>query len=155
MRRMRRRGDDSRYRRFARAKNVATKSPVGVCAIIIRGNVLPSRYARMQMLKKLDVNKATLANIFLETKALREFLADPVFTDERGFSDLASDVIDEVYGKPVKSDFANISAMCWFYTPKQNVLLKLLQDRGIISKKQGYREPVRTSSFKEWSKQHP
>jgi hypothetical protein len=45
-----------------------------------------------QMLKKLDVNKATLANIFLETKALREFLADPVFTDERGFSDLASDV---------------------------------------------------------------
>jgi hypothetical protein len=33
-------------------------------------------------------------------------------------------------------------------------LLKLLQDRGIISKKQGYREPVRTSSFKEWSKQH-
>jgi len=25
----------------------------------------------MQMLKKLDVNKATLANIFLETKALR------------------------------------------------------------------------------------
>ena len=67
------------------------------------------------MLKKLDVNKATLANIFLETKALREFLADPVFTDERGFSDLASDVIDEVYGKPVKSDFANISAMCWFY----------------------------------------
>jgi hypothetical protein len=84
----------------------------------------------MQMLKKLDVNKATLANIFLETKALREFLADPVFTDERGFSDLASDVIDEVYGKPVKSDFANISAMCWSYTPKQNVLLKLLQDRG-------------------------
>jgi hypothetical protein len=46
----------------------------------MRGNVLPSRYARMQMLKKLDVNKATLANTFLETKALREFLADPVFT---------------------------------------------------------------------------
>jgi hypothetical protein len=109
----------------------------------------------MQMLKKLDVNDATLANIFLETTTLRGFLADPVFNDERGFSDLASDVIDEVYGKPVKSDFANISAMCWFYTQKQNVLLKLLRDRGIISKKQGYREPVRTSSFKEWSKQHP
>jgi hypothetical protein len=85
-----------------------------------------------QMLKKLDVNDATLANIFLETKVLQEFLADPVFTDGRGFYDLASDVIDEVYGKPVKSDFANISAMCWFYTPKQNVSLKLLEDRGII-----------------------
>jgi hypothetical protein len=109
----------------------------------------------MQMLKKLEVNDATLANIFLETKTLQEFLANPVFTDDNGFYDLASDVIDEVYGKPVKSHFANISAMCWFYTPKQNVLLKLLQDRGIISKKQGYREPVRTSSFKEWSKQHP
>jgi hypothetical protein len=106
------------------------------------------------MLKKLDVNYATLASIFLETKALQGFLADPVFIDD-WFYDLASDVIDEVYGKPVESDFANISAMCWFYTPKQNVLLKLLEDRGIISKKQGYREPVRTSSFKEWSKQHP
>jgi hypothetical protein len=103
------------------------------------------------MLKKLDVNYATLASIFLETKALQEFLADPVFIDD-WFYDLASDVIDEVYGKPVESDFANISAMCWFYTPKQNVLLKLLQDRGIISKKQGYRKPVRTSSYKEWSK---
>jgi hypothetical protein len=107
------------------------------------------------MLKKLDVNKATLANIFLETKVLKEFLANPVFTDDRGFDALAHDVIREVYGNPEKSDFGNISAMCWFYTPKQNVLLKLLQDRGIISKKQGYREPVRTSSFKEWSKQHP
>ena len=29
------------------------------------------------MLKKLDVNYATLANIFLETKALQDFLADP------------------------------------------------------------------------------
>jgi len=37
------------------------------------------------MLKKIDVNDATLANIFLETKALQDFLADPVFTDERGF----------------------------------------------------------------------
>src|ERR1700730_16834376 len=101
------------------------------------------------MLKKIDVNDAALAKMFLETKVLQEFLADPVFTDERTFYDLASDVIDEVYGKPVKSDFANISAMCWFYTPKQNVLLKLLQDRGIISKKQGYRKPVRSSSFKE------
>jgi hypothetical protein len=109
----------------------------------------------MQMLKKLEVNDATLANIFLETKTLQEFLANPVFTDDNGFYDLASDVIDEVYGKPDKSDFDNISAMCWFYTPKQNVLLKLLQDRGTISKKQRYREPVRTSSFKEWSKQHP
>ena len=72
------------------------------------------------MLKKLDVNDATLASIFLETKALQGFLADPVFIDDR-FYDLASDVIDEVYGKPVESDFANISAMCWFYTPKQNV----------------------------------
>jgi hypothetical protein len=107
------------------------------------------------MLKKIDLNDATLASIFLETKALQGFLTDPNFTEERGFYDLAHDVIDEVYGKPDKSDFDNISAMCWFYTPKQNVLLKLLQDRGTISKKQGYREPVRTSSFKEWSKQHP
>jgi hypothetical protein len=30
----------------------------------------------MQMLKKLDVSKATLANIFLETRALREFSAE-------------------------------------------------------------------------------
>jgi hypothetical protein len=30
------------------------------------------------MLKKIDVNDATLANIFLETKALQDFLADPV-----------------------------------------------------------------------------
>jgi hypothetical protein len=100
------------------------------------------------------VNDATLANIFLETKALQEFLADPVFTDGRGFYDLASGVIDEVYGKPVKSDFANISAMCWFYTPKQNVLLKLLEDRGIISKKRNGRKPVRTSSFNAWSRQN-
>jgi hypothetical protein len=106
------------------------------------------------MLKKIDLNDATLASIFLETKALQGFLADPVFIDD-WFYDLASDVIDEVFGKPVESDFANISAMCWFYTPKQNVLLKLLEDRGIISKKRGYRKPVRTSSYKEWSKQHP
>jgi len=107
------------------------------------------------MLKKIDVNDATLANIFLETTTLRGFLANPVFTDDNGFYDLASDVIDEVYGKPDKSDFDNISAMCWFYTPKRNVLLKLLEDRGIISKKRNTRKPVRTSSFKEWSKQHP
>ena len=36
------------------------------------------------MLKQLDVNKATLANIFLETKVLKEFLANPAFADERG-----------------------------------------------------------------------
>ena len=36
------------------------------------------------MLKKLEVNDATLANIFLETKTLQEFLADPVFTDDHG-----------------------------------------------------------------------
>jgi hypothetical protein len=106
------------------------------------------------MLKKIDVNDATLASIFLETKALQGFLADPVFIDD-WFYDLASDVIDEVYGKPVESDFANISAMCWFYTPKQNVLRRLLQDRGFISKKPNYRTPVRTSSYKEWAKQHP
>jgi hypothetical protein len=106
----------------------------------------------MQMLKKLEVNEATLANIFLETKTLQEFLANPVFTDDYGFYDLASDVFDEVYGKPVKSDFANISAMCWFYTPKQNVLWDLLVDKGIIAKKQNNRKPVRTSSYKEWSK---
>jgi hypothetical protein len=106
------------------------------------------------MLKKLDVNDATLANIFLETKALQEFLADPFFTDDRSFH-LASDVIREVYGKPVKSDFDNISAMCCFFTPKQNVLWKLLVDRGIIAKKQNNREPVRTSNYKEWSRQHP
>jgi hypothetical protein len=34
----------------------------------------------MQMLKKLDVNKVTLANIFLETKALREFWLILFFT---------------------------------------------------------------------------
>ena len=107
------------------------------------------------MLKKLEVNDATLANIFLETKTLQEFLANPVFTDDNGFYDLASDVIDEVYGKPDKSDFDNISAMCWFFTPKQNVLWKLLVDRGIIAKKQNNRKPVRTSSYKEWAKQHP
>jgi hypothetical protein len=89
----------------------------------------------MQMLNKIDVNDATLANIFLETKALQDFLTDPNFTEERGFYDLAHDVIREVYGEPVKSDFANISAMCWFFTPKQNVLWKLLEDRGIIQKK--------------------
>ena len=99
------------------------------------------------MLKKLEVNDAPLANIFLETKTLQEFLANPVFTDDNGFYDLASDVIDEVYGKPDKSDFSNISAMCWFYTPKQNVLLKLLEDRGIISKKRNTRKPVRTKQF--------
>jgi hypothetical protein len=109
----------------------------------------------MQMLKKLEVNDATLANIFLETKTLQEFLAIPAFTDDDGFYDLASDVIDEVYGNSEKSDFANISAMCVFFTPKQNVLWKLLVDRGIIAKKQNNRKPVRTSSFKEWSKQHP
>jgi hypothetical protein len=107
----------------------------------------------MQMLKKLDVNDATLASIFLETKALQEFLADPVFIDD-WFYDLALDVIDEVYGKPVESDFANISAMCWFYTPKQNVLWELLVDRGIIAKKQNNRKPVGTSSYKEWSRQN-
>jgi hypothetical protein len=106
------------------------------------------------MLKQLDVNKATLANIFLETKVLKEFLANPVFTDERGFSDLAHDVIREVYGNPEKSDFANISTMCVFFTPKQNVLWKLLVDRGIIAKKQNNRKPVRTSSYKVWSKQN-
>jgi hypothetical protein len=109
----------------------------------------------MQMLRKLDVNQATLANIFLETKVLKEFLASPVFTDDRGFDALAHDVIREVYGNPEKSDFANISAMCVFFTPKQNVLWKLVVDRGIIAKKQNNRKPVRTSSFKEWSKQHP
>jgi hypothetical protein len=108
-----------------------------------------------EMLKNLDVNDATLANIFLETKALQEFLANPVFTDDYGFYNLASDVIDEVHGKPDKSNFDSISAMCAFFTPKQNVLLKLLQDRGIISKRPDYRTPVRTSSYKEWSKQHP
>jgi hypothetical protein len=108
----------------------------------------------MQMLKKLVVNDATLAKMLLETKVFQEFLADPVFTDERTFYDLASDVIDEVYGKPVKSDFANISAMCWFYTPKQNVLLKLLEDRGIISKKRNNRKPVRAGSFNSWSRQN-
>ena len=107
------------------------------------------------MLKKLEVNDATLANIFLETKTLQEFLANPVFTDERGFDELAHDVIREVYGNREKSDFANISAMCVFFTPKQNVLWKLVVDRGIIAKKQNNRKPVRTSSFKEWSKQHP
>ena len=64
-------------------------------------------------------------------------------------------MIDEVYGHATKSDFDNISAMCAFFTPKQNVLLKLLEDRGIISKKRNGRTPVRTSSYKEWSKQHP
>lgn len=104
------------------------------------------------MLKKLDVNKATLANIFLETKVLKEFLANPVFTDDRGFDALALDVIREVYGNPEKSDFANISAMCVFLTPKQNVLWDLLVDKGIVAKKQNNRKPVRTSSYKEWSK---
>ena len=107
------------------------------------------------MLKKLEVNDATLANIFLETKTLQEFLANPVFTDDYGFYDLASDVIDEVYGKPEKSDFANISAMYVFFTPKQNVLWKLLVDRGIIAKTQNNCKPVRTSSYKEWLTQHP
>ncbi len=107
------------------------------------------------MLKKLEVNDATLANIFLETKTLQEFLANPVFTDDYGFYDLASDVIDEVYGKPEKSDFANISAVCVFFTPKQNVLWKLLVDRGIIAKTKNNRKSVRTSSYKEWSTQHP
>jgi hypothetical protein len=107
------------------------------------------------MLKKLDMNDATLANIFLETKVLREFLANPVFTDDRGFDALAHDAIREVYGHPEKNDFANISAMCVFFTPKQNLLWKLLVDRGIIAKKQNNRKPVRTSSYKEWSKQHP
>ena len=54
------------------------------------------------MLRKLDVNKATLANISLKTKALQEFLVNPIFTDDRGFSDLSYDVIREVYGKPEK-----------------------------------------------------
>jgi hypothetical protein len=106
------------------------------------------------MLKKIDVNDATLANIFLETKALQDFLADPVFTDERGFYELAHDVIREVYGNPEKSDFDNISSMCWFFTPKQSVLWKLLVDRGIIAKKQNTREPVRTSNYKKWSRQN-
>jgi len=43
-------------------------------------------------------------------------------------------VIREVYGNPEKSDFDNISSMCWFFTPKQSVLWKLLVDRGIIAK---------------------
>jgi hypothetical protein len=107
------------------------------------------------MLKKLDVNKATLANIFLETKVLKEFLANPAFTDERGFDELAYDVIREVYGQPEKSDFTNISSMAPFFARNRNVLWKLLIDRGIIAKKQNNRKPVRTSSFKEWSKQHP
>ena len=45
------------------------------------------------MLKKLEVNDATLANVFLETKTLQEFLANPVFTDDNGFYGLASDVM--------------------------------------------------------------
>jgi hypothetical protein len=106
------------------------------------------------MLKKLDVNKATLANIFLETKVLKEFLANPVFKDDRGFYDLSADVIREVYGEPVKSDFSSISEMCWFFTPKQNVLWKLLVDRGIIAKKQNTCKPVRTSNYKKWSRQN-
>jgi hypothetical protein len=106
------------------------------------------------MLKKLDMNDATLAEMFLETKALKNFLANPVFTDDRGFYDLSADVIREVYGEPVKSDFSNISEMCWFFTPKQNVLWKLLVDRGIIAKKQNTREPVRTSNYKKWSRQN-
>jgi hypothetical protein len=111
----------------------------------------------MQMLKKLDVNDATLANIFLETKALQEFLADPVFIDEGGFYDLSHDVIREVYGEPVRSDFDNISSMCSFFTPKQNVLWKLLQDKGIIEKKKKNRKSVPTDKldFSSWSKRHP
>jgi hypothetical protein len=110
----------------------------------------------MQMLKKFDVNDATLANIFLETKALQEFLADPVFIDERGFYDLSHDVIREVYGEPVRSDFDNISSMCSFFTPKQNVLWKLLQDKGIIEKKKKNRKSVPTDrlDFSSWSKRH-
>jgi hypothetical protein len=106
----------------------------------------------MPMLKKLDVNDATLAYIFHRTKALKEFLANPVFTDDRGFSDLAYDVIREVYGNPERGDFTNISSMCSFFTPKQNVLWDLLVDKGIVAKKQNDRKPVRTSSYKEWSK---
>jgi len=107
------------------------------------------------MLRKLDVNQATLANIFLETKVLKEFLANPVFTDDRTFSVLAYDVIREVYGQPEKCDFTNISSMAPFFARNQNVLWKLLVDRGIIAKKQNNRKTVRTSSFREWSKQHP
>jgi len=89
----------------------------------------------MQMLKKFDVNDATLANIFLETKALQEFLADPVFIDERGFYDLSHDVIREVYGEPVRSDFDNISSMCSFFTPKQNACGSCFRTRASLRRK--------------------
>jgi len=72
------------------------------------------------MLKKIDVNDATLANIFLETTTLRGFLANPVFTDDNGFYDLASDVIDEVYGKPDKSDLIT-SAPCVGSIPRNRM----------------------------------
>jgi hypothetical protein len=106
------------------------------------------------MLIKLDMNDATLAEMFLETKALKDFLANPVFTDDRGFYDLSADVIREVYGEPVKSDFSNISEMCWFFTPKQNVLWKLLVDRGIIAKKTKKRIIPEQHDYKTWSKFH-
>jgi hypothetical protein len=106
----------------------------------------------MQMLKKLVVNDATLANIFHGTKALREFLTNPVFTDDRGLSDLAYDVIREVYGNPERGDFPNISSMAPFFARNQNVLWDLLVKKGIIAKYQDNRKPVRTSSYKEWSK---
>jgi hypothetical protein len=58
----------------------------------------------------------------------------------------------QVYGNPEKGDFTNISSMCSFFTPKRNVLWDLLVDKGIVAKKQNNRKPVRTSSYKEWSK---
>jgi hypothetical protein len=65
-------------------------------------------------------------------------------------------VIREVYGEPVRSDFDNISSMCSFFTPKQNVLWKLLQDKGIIEKKKKNRKSVPTDrlDFSSWSKRH-
>jgi hypothetical protein len=46
--------------------------------------------------------------------------------------------------------------MCSFFTPKQNVLWKLLQDKGIIEKKKKNRKSVPTDrlDFSSWSKRH-
>jgi hypothetical protein len=112
-------------------------------------------------IKRIDVNDTMLTKMFLETKALQKFLADPFFVSDvsatDGFYRLANEVITEVCGPAEKEDFDNISAMCAFYTPKQNVLWKLLVDRKIIPKKKkmANRKTIRTSSYKEWSKLHP